>query len=81
MPTVQNAIGTFEQLQNMINNKLTKIKLDYPQKDAGFEHNFCNENVYGNLSLITIHGFLKLDPAGITHTMESKPVVTSDSEE
>ncbi|KAL6062922.1 hypothetical protein QOT17_011886 [Balamuthia mandrillaris] len=48
----------FEKLKQ----KLAKneVSLNFPQLGHSFEHNFCNEDVYGQLSLSLISGFVRM---------------------
>jgi len=39
--------------------KINSVDFVMPQQKEHFEEDFCNENVYGNLTLITVNGFIK----------------------
>lgn len=34
-------------------------KVEFPQEETSVEHGYCNENLYGNMTLVTVYGLFK----------------------
>lgn len=48
-------------LLSNVKSKIKSISFLLPQTKNSYEHNFCNEDVYGNANFLTVYGFLRLE--------------------
>lgn len=58
----QNVLDKIKEIDLLksVKNKINTLKLIFPQIKASSSHHFCNEDVYSNMNLIFVNGFLKL---------------------
>lgn len=73
MKNKKNFVGTTEQVdlligrlneinfQNETIELMKKANWNFPQKKENFHENFCNEDVYANLNLITVFGLIRMN--------------------
>jgi hypothetical protein len=49
------------QLYQQVRVKMNQIQFKIPQRRSYVEHNFCNEQVYGNFNMLMVYGFMRMD--------------------
>jgi len=52
--------NNLESLTEKIIERMNRIKFVLPQIKDGYEHSFCNEDVYGNVNFMMVYGFFKI---------------------
>lgn len=48
-------------LVTQVKERLSKINFHLPQVHDSYDHNFCNENVYGNFNFLIVYGFINME--------------------